>query len=120
MLVNLGIFILDLILVTNFRSMFSIDKKIFLLILLSTGIIWPQTQMDFPKFRIYPSPITQTEPVMTFDPSNHSLLFASAVTLTVGGGFSSEGVYISTDGGNSWRGTDTCKGARIIFLIKLT
>jgi len=114
MLVNQEIFILDLILVTNFRSMLSINKKIFWLILLSTGIIWPQTEMDFPKFRIYPSPITQTEPVVTFCPSNHSLLFASAVTLTVGGGFSSEGIYISTDGGNTWSGTDTCKGASII------
>jgi len=85
-------------------------KKIFWLILFSGGILCAQTEIDFPKFRIYPSTITQTEPVITVNPVNHSILFASAVTLNVGGGFSSEGVYVSTDGGNTWSGSDTCKG----------
>jgi hypothetical protein len=90
-----------------------IFKKIFCLIFLSAGILRPQTELNFPKFRIYPSSFTQTEPVISINPLDHSILFASAVTLNVGGGFSSEGVYVSTDGGNTWRGTDTCKGSLI-------
>lgn len=88
-------------------------KNIIFLVFLSTTFIWSQTEINFPKFRLYPSTITQTEPVISVHPSNHSILFASAVTLNVGGGFASEGVYVSTDGGNTWRGTDTCKGSLI-------
>ena len=88
-------------------------KKIIILVLLSTTYICTQTEINFPKFRLYPSTITQTEPVISVHPLNHSILFASAVTLNVGAGFSSEGVYVSTDGGNSWDGTDTCKGSLI-------
>lgn len=69
--------------------------------------------LNFPKFRIYPSVITQTEPVITTNPVNHNILFAGAVTINFSGGFSSEGVYVSTDGGNTWTGTDTCKGANV-------
>jgi hypothetical protein len=89
-------------------------KKIIWFVIFSVTCLWSQTEIDFPKFRIYPSAITQTEPVITFDPIDKLLLFASAVTLTVGGGFSSEGVYVSTDGGSTWSGTDTCKGASIV------
>lgn len=60
--------------------------------------------------RIYPSTVTQTEPVITVSPVNSNLLFASAVTINTGNGFKSEGVYVSTDGGLSWTGSDTCKG----------
>jgi hypothetical protein len=88
-------------------------KKIFWLIIFSATVLWSQTELNFPKFRIYPSSFTQTEPVISVNPLDHSILFASAVTLNVGGGFSSEGVYVSTDGGNTWRGTDTCKGSLI-------
>lgn len=89
-------------------------KRLFWLLLLSSGIVLAQTEIDFPKFRLYPSTVTQTEPVITVNPVNHSILFASAVTLTVGGGFSSEGVYVSTDGGSTWSGSDTCKGQSIV------
>jgi len=88
-------------------------QKLFWLLFLSTGLICSQTEVDFPKFRIYPSPITQTEPVITFDPLNHELLFASAVTLNILGGFQSNGVYVSVNGGQSWGGSDTCNGALI-------
>ena len=85
-------------------------KKIFGIVIFSTAILWSQTKLNFPKFRIYPSSITQTEPVLTVNPLNDAILFASAVTLNIGRGFTSEGVYVSTDAGNNWIGTDTCKG----------
>lgn len=64
-------------------------------------------------FRIYPSGVTQTETFITRHPHNHSLLFASANTINPANGFISEGVYVSTNGGQSWRGSDTCNGALI-------
>jgi hypothetical protein len=48
--------------------------------------------------------------VIEVSPVNPNLLFASAVTLNTASGFMSEGVYVSTDGGNTWTGSDTCKG----------
>lgn len=88
-------------------------KILFLLVILSANILWAQTEINFPKLRLYPSSMTQTEPVMAVNPLDNSILFASAVTLNVGGGFSSEGVYASTDSGINWWGTDTCKGSLI-------
>jgi hypothetical protein len=63
--------------------------------------------------RIFPSSVTQTEPVVSVHPENPNILFASAVTLNTNGGFTSEGVYITTNGGQSWFGSDTCRGALI-------
>lgn len=70
--------------------------------------------LDVPKFRIYPSPLTQTEPVAAITPQNDSLIFVSAVTVNITGGFKSEGVYVSKDGGFNWSGSDTCSGSSII------
>jgi hypothetical protein len=88
--------------------------KIFYLFLLFNFCILPQTLLDVPKFRIYPGPLTQTEPVAALNPGNSSLIFVSAVTVNISGGFKSEGVYVSTDGGLNWTGNDTCRGASII------
>ena len=88
-------------------------KKVFWLVFIFTGIIYSQTEIDFPKFLIYPGPVIQTEPVISVNPLDHQILFASAVTINVGAGFFSEGVYVSTDAGNTWSGSDTCKGSLI-------
>ena len=72
--------------------------------------MFAQTLLNVEKFRIYPSTVTQTEPVATVHPLNNQILFASAVTLNLFNGFKSEGVYVSTDGGITWSGSDTCKG----------
>jgi hypothetical protein len=72
-----------------------------------------------PSFRIYPNDInefTQSEPLIVVSPLNPLVMFCSAVTIdlsTSGGGFRSEGVYVTTNGGLNWFGSDTCKG----FLI---
>jgi hypothetical protein len=66
---------------------------------------------QFQNFRIYPSSSAQIEPYIVRHPLNEQILFASAYTIFLN--FRSEGIYISTDGGTTWRGTDTCNGAPI-------
>lgn len=66
------------------------------------------------SFRIYPSTITQTEPIVTINHTNPSMLFVSAVTVNTANGFKSEGVYLSTDAGLTWTGSDTCYGALLV------
>jgi hypothetical protein len=65
--------------------------------------------------RIYASSITQTETFITRHPGNPSILFCSANTINLSSGFVSEGIYVSTNGGTTWRGSDTCNGAPISF-----
>ncbi|RMG23361.1 MAG: hypothetical protein D6732_24845, partial [Methanobacteriota archaeon] len=66
-----------------------------------------------PNFRIYPSDVSQTEVFITVHPQNPDILFASANTVIFNPFFVSEGVYVSTDGGTSWFGSDTCSGQPI-------
>ena len=64
-----------------------------------------------PNYRIYPSTTSQSEPEIVRHPLNPDILFASAFTIK--GNFKSEGVYVTTNGGATWRGNDTCKGVNI-------
>lgn len=63
-----------------------------------------------PSYRIFPSSTTQTETFITRHPTDPDVLFASANTIKLSTGFISEGVYVTTDGGQTWYGNDTCKG----------
>lgn len=65
------------------------------------------------NFRIYPSAITQTEPVIYISPVDRNIIFVSAVTINTSSSFKSEGIYVSTNGGYNWRGSDTCSGASL-------
>lgn len=67
------------------------------------------------NYRIHPSGVTQTETFITRHPTNPLLLFASANTINLSTGFVSEGIYVTTDGGLTWFGSDTCNGAPINF-----
>lgn len=68
------------------------------------------------NFRIFPGNTSQTEVFITKHPSNTNILFSSANTIQFQPTFFvSEGVYVSTDAGSSWFGSDTCKGAYIFF-----
>jgi hypothetical protein len=67
------------------------------------------------NFRIYPSSITQTETFITRHPTNPAILFASANTINLSNGFVSEGIYVSTNSGLTWYGSDTCTGSPIDF-----
>ncbi len=86
-----------------------------LLLLLIPFVGFSQIELDLQKTMIFPSPegYTQTEPIATYHPANSSFIFASAVTFKVGSLFKSEGIYISTDGGYTWTGNDTCTGSSI-------
>jgi len=64
-----------------------------------------------PNFRIYPSDIAQSEPEIVRHPLNPNIMFASAFTINAS--FKSEGVYVTTNGGTNWFGSDSCKGALI-------
>jgi len=75
----------------------------------------PETVLIGENYRIYPSNITQTETFITQHPTNPSILFASANTIDLSTGFISEGIYVSTNAGLSWYGSDTCNGAPITF-----
>jgi len=63
---------------------------------------------QYPNFRIFPSASNQIEPSITRHPSNQQILFASAYTIL--GATRSEGIYVSTNGGVNWTGTDVCNG----------
>ena len=66
---------------------------------------------QYTNFRIYPSISNQIEPTIIQHPLNPQILFASAFTIYTS--FTSEGIYVSTDGGYNWTGNDTCTGADI-------
>lgn len=76
--------------------------------IITTQIIISQ----YSSFRLYPSNNNQIEPSISRHPVNHQILFASAYTITPVG-FKSEGIYVSTNGGLTWSGNDTCTGAPI-------
>jgi hypothetical protein len=64
-----------------------------------------------PNFRIFPSSFSQSEPEIIRHPTNSNIMFASAFTINAS--FKSEGVYVTTNGGDTWFGSDTCKGQLI-------
>jgi len=65
------------------------------------------------NFRIHPSNVSQTEVFIVTHPSNPDIIFSSCNTIIFNPFFVSEGVYVTTNGGNNWFGSDTCKGAPI-------
>ncbi|HLT24100.1 MAG TPA: hypothetical protein VK004_03155, partial [Ignavibacteria bacterium] len=68
-----------------------------------------------PNIRPYPTTNTnQSEVIITRHPTNQNIMFASANMTTIGGSlFISEGVYVTTNGGATWFGSDTLNGAPI-------
>jgi len=68
------------------------------------------------NYRIYPSNVSQTEPFIAKHPTNKNIIFATANTITFQPSFFvSEGIYFTTNGANSWFGSDTCNGPNILF-----
>ena len=60
------------------------------------------------NYRLLPGSNHQFEVSIVKDPFNSDILFASSNTFLTS--IMSEGTYISTNGGISWEGNDTCKG----------
>jgi len=84
--------------------------------------VFPQNQFNKKSsliigenYRIYPSSVTQTEVFIVKSPVDENVIFSSANTLTFIPFFISEGIYVTTNGGNSWQGNDICEGEPIIF-----
>jgi len=75
---------------------------VFVFVITETKLLLSQ----YPSYRLYPSIMQQIEPFVVRNPLNQQILFASAYTISPS--FRSEGIYVSTNGGNSWSGTDTC------------
>ena len=67
------------------------------------------------NFRLYPSTVNQWEVSIVNHPSNPDIMFASSNALTLNPFFISEGIYVTTNAGSSWRGNDTCTGAPILL-----
>ena len=65
------------------------------------------------NFRLYPSNVSQTEVFIANHPLNPNVIFASANTIIFNPFFVSEGIYVTTNGGFNWYGSDTCKGEPI-------
>lgn len=85
-------------------------------------VVYSQTQpgigseVDFSAtYRIYPSNVNQTEVFITRSPLDQNILFSACNTLTFIPFFISEGIYVSTNGGETWRGNDTCTGNPIAY-----
>jgi len=60
-----------------------------------------------PNFRIYPSSTTQSEVPICRHPTNQNIMFASSNAVSFSPTFISEGVYVTTNGGVTWFGSDT-------------
>lgn len=67
------------------------------------------------NYRIYPSDVTQTEVFIVKSPIDENVLFSSCNTLTFIPFFVSEGIFVSDNGGDTWKGNDTCTGNPILF-----
>jgi hypothetical protein len=70
---------------------------------------------QWPNYRVYPSPVSQNEVLAVVSPDDEDLIFLASNTVSYNPFFLSEGIYVSTDGGNSWRGSDTCNGSIISY-----
>ena len=69
-----------------------------------------------PNFRVHPSTAVQSEVPLTRHPTNPQILFASSNAAEMMGtylAFISEGMYVSTNGGTSWFGSDTTEAAPV-------
>lgn len=61
---------------------------------------------QFNIFKLFPSGVNQIEPLIVRHPLNPQILFASAYTINANASIRNEGVYVSTNGGLNWFGSD--------------
>ncbi|GAB4294844.1 MAG: hypothetical protein Kow0098_16700 [Ignavibacteriaceae bacterium] len=97
----------------------TLTSIIIIMVIFGNGNLLPQNSDGISigdNFRIYPSETTQTEVFLVTHPTDINTMFGSANTIRfLPSFFVSEGVYVTTDGGNSWFGSDTCTGEIITF-----
>jgi hypothetical protein len=98
-----------------------VNKIIIKLICLTTSISFTILAQSIPdsysslsigdNYRIYPSNVTQTEVFIVKSPLDQHILFSSANAVSFSPlFFISEGIYVSSNGGDNWTGSDTCSG----------
>jgi hypothetical protein len=75
---------------------------IIIFIFITANYVYPQ----FPVFKLFPSSVNQIEPVIVHHPLNQQMLFASSYTINTTSFVRNEGVYVSTNGGVNWFGSD--------------
>lgn len=83
---------------------------IVLAVMLGWTTLSAQTGGPFVNYRIFPSTTAQTEPVVVVHPTDPLTMFASGRTIRISPIFQSEGVYVTTNGGVTWFGSDVCTG----------
>ena len=64
-----------------------------------------------PNFRVHPSANSQSEVPISRHPTNPQIMFASSNAVTSSVSFISEGMYLTTNGGTTWFGSDTTAAA---------
>ena len=70
--------------------------------------------VTYPNVRVHPSgtnDYSQSEVPIVSSPANRNILFASSNAYVFSTGLINSGVYVSTDGGLNWTGTETLPGA---------
>ena len=67
------------------------------------------------NYRVHPSNVSQSEIFLAKSPLNGNTFFASCITINFIPFFISEGIYVTTDNGSQWVGSDTCAGAPIDY-----
>jgi hypothetical protein len=65
--------------------------------------------VTYPNIRVLPSGNQQSENTVVSNPVNRNILFAASHTIA--GSYLNSGIYVSTDGGVSWSGTESLIGA---------
>ena len=93
-----------------------------LILILNQNSLLPQSLDDSEpririgrNYRIYPGDVNQSEVFIVKSPLDQNILFCSCNTLSFIPFFISEGIYVTTNGGISWSGSDTCAGYPIDF-----
>ena len=102
----------------NSEIMKYVYLKLIFLLFFSTYISAQDINKNFSinvgeNFRLYPTNVSQTEVFIANHPLNPNVIFASANTIIFNPFFVSEGIYVTTNGGFNWYGSDTCKGEPI-------
>ena len=82
---------------------------IFLLAALACAI--GHAQPVFVNFRVHPSLNHQTEPLAAIDPTNPNVMCVAC--RAINGPWESAGVYVTTNAGTGWFGSDTCNGQSV-------
>ncbi|NQV03334.1 MAG: hypothetical protein HQ542_11855, partial [Bacteroidia bacterium] len=93
-------------------------KVLILLLIISHGLFAQDNSVSLKfgdNYRLYPSNVTQTEVFIVKSPLDQNILFSTCNTLNFIPFFISEGIFVTTDGGQNWQGNDTCTGEPIAF-----